>query len=208
MRKIHLIELVKDFLAGGDAPDDVKGRYHDEIIANLCALAYNKIVFQTWLEAKAHSDYSILDAWAKNHTLNITSDTVPLPYPPVQLPNAMGILQVSAGTDLENVFAYRETNSNAVFAALEVGSISTTPWFYLEVNTGTGINSHTLQLGNVPDGCTTVKVKMIVPLDQVDDFTTIVIPAGKEEELIGFVIELLRQKPPEDIINDNKARQQ
>ena len=208
MRKIHLIELVKDFLAGGDAPDDVKGRYHDEIIANLCALAYNKIVFQTWLEGKAHSDYSILDAWAKNHTLNITSDTVPLPYPPVQLPNAMGILQVSAGTDLENVFAYRETNSNAVFAALEVGSISTTPWFYLEVNTGTGINSHTLQLGNVPDGCTTVKVKMIVPLDQVDDFTTIVIPAGKEEELIGFVIELLRQKPPEDIINDNKARQQ
>lgn len=207
MRKIHLIELVKDFLAGGDAPDDVKGRYHDEIIANLCALAYNKIVFQTWLEGKAHSDYSILDAWAKNHTLNITNDTVPLPYPPVQLPNAMGILQVSAGTDLENVFAYRETNSNAVFAALEVGSISTTPWFYLEVNTGTGINSHTLQLGNVPDGCTTVKVKMIVPLDQVDDFTTIVIPAGKEEELIGFVIELLRQKPPEDIINDNKARQ-
>lgn len=208
MRKQHLIELVQDFLSGGDAPDDVKGRYHPEIIANLCALAYNKIVFQTWLEAKAHSDYSILDAWAKNHTLNITANTVPLPYPPVQLPNAMGILQVATGTDLTNVFAYRETNANAVFAVLEVGSISTKPWFYLEVNaSGSGINSHTLQLGNVPDGCTTVKVKMIVPLDQVDDYETIVIPAGKEEDLISFVIELMRNKPPEDTVNDNKARQ-
>lgn len=207
MRKIELIELVQDFLAGGDAPDDVKGRYHPQIIANFCALAYNKIVFQTWLEGKTHSDYSILDAWAKSHTINIVSNTAPLPYPPVQLPNAMGILQVSAGSDLTNTFAYRETNANSVFNALEVGSISTKPWFYLEVNTGGGNNSHLLQLGNVPEGCTSVKVKMIVPLDQIDDFTTIVIPAGKEDDLISFVIELMKQKPPEDIINDNKARQ-
>jgi hypothetical protein len=151
-------------------PDDVKGRYHDMIIANFLALAYNQVVFQTYMEGKAHSDYSVLDAWAKNHTISITDNAAPLPYPPVQLPNGMGILQVACGNDLTNVFAYRQTNANAVFAALDVGSVSTKPTFYLEQNTGSGNNSHVLQLAQVPDGVTSVKVKMIVPLDQVDDF--------------------------------------
>ena len=208
MRKITLIDLVRDHLAGGDAPDDVKGRYHPEVISNLLALAYNAVVMQTYLEGKQHSDYSVLDAWALNHDINITDNMVPLPYPPVQLPNGMGILQVACGNDLTNVFAYRETNSNAVFNALDVGSVSTKPTFYLEQNAGSGNNSHVLQVDLVPDGVTSVLVKMIVPFDQVDDWATISIPAGKEELLIQSVIALLREKPPEDVINDNKARQQ
>lgn len=208
MRKITLIDLVRDHLAGGDAPDDVKGRYHPEVISNLLALAYNAVVMQTYLEGKQHSDYSVLDAWALNHTINITNNEVPLPYPPVQLPNGMGILQVACGNDLTNVFAYRETNSNAVFNALDVGSVSTKPNFYLEVNAGSGNNSHVLQVALVPDGVSSVKVKMIVPFDQVDDWATISIPAGKEELLIQSVITLLREKPAEDTVNDNKARQQ
>ena len=208
MRKITLVELVLDHLSGGDAPDDVKGKYHPEIIANLLALAYNAVVMQTYIEAKAHSDYSVLDAWSLNHEINITDEMVPLPYPPVQLPNAMGIRQVAASGDLNNAFAYRETNSNAVFNELEVGSVSTKPFFYLEQNAGSGNHSHVLQLGKIPSGCTAVKVKMIVPFDSVDDFATISVPAGKEELLIQSVITLMREKPQEDVINDNKATQQ
>ena len=206
MRKITLIELVQDYLSGGDAPDDVRGRYHTEVISNLLALAYNTVVMQTYMEGKMHSDYSLLDAWALNHTINIVDNAVALPYPPVQLPNAMGILQVACGNDLTNVFAYRETNSNAVFNALDVGSVSTKPNFYLEQNAGAGNNSHVLQLALVPDGVSSVKVKMIVPFDQVDDFETVSIPAGKEELLIQSVITIMREKPAEDIVNDNKAQ--
>jgi hypothetical protein len=208
MRKITLIDLAVDYLSGGDAPDDVRGRYHPEIVSNLLALAYNAVVMQTYLEGKQHSDYSVLDAWARNHTINIVNNTVALPYPPVQLPNGMGILQVACGNDLTNVFAYRETNSNAVFNALDVGSVSNKPTFYLEQNTGSGNNSHVLQVALVPDGVTSVKVKMIVPFDQVDDYETISIPAGKENMLFDAVVTLLREKPPEDTVNDNKARQQ
>jgi hypothetical protein len=207
MRKITLIELAQDYLSGGDAPDDVKGRYHPEVIANLLALAYNQVVMATYLEGKQHSDYSVLDAWALNHTIAIVSKTVALPYPPVQLPNGMGIIQVAAGTDLNNTFAYRETNSNSVFNALDVGQVSTKPTFYLEVNAGSGNNSHLLQVDKVPDGCTSVKVKMIVPFDQVDDFATISIPAGKESMLFEAVVTLLRDKPQEDTVNDNNATQ-
>jgi hypothetical protein len=39
-------------------------------------------------------------------------------------------------------------------------------------------------------------------------FETVSIPGGKEDTIIGYVIELMRQKPPEDEINDNKANQQ
>lgn len=208
MRKITLIDLTLDYLAGGDAPDDVRGKYHPEIISNLLALAYNQVVMATYLEGKQHSDYSVLDAWAKNHTISIVDFRVLLPYPPVQLPNGMGILQVAAGTDLTNTFAYRETNANSVFAALDVGQVSTKPTFYLEVNVGSGIESHVLQVAQVPDGCTSVKVKMIVPFDQVDDYATISIPAGKESMLFDSVTTLLRQKPQEDTVNDNKATQQ
>ncbi|MDA3807392.1 MAG: hypothetical protein PF440_05680 [Thiomicrorhabdus sp.] len=207
MRKIELIELVEDFLAGGDAPAEIKGRYHPEIIANHIALAYNKVVFQTWLEAKRFSDYSILGSWAKNYLLAITSNTVALPYPPVQLPNNMGILQVAAGTDLNNTFAYRETNANSVFNELEVGSVSTKPTFYLDVNNGAGINSHVLKLALVPDGVPTVTVKLIVPFDEIDDFETVSLPAGKEDVIIGYVIELMMKKLPEDKVHDNNANQ-
>ena len=84
MRKINLIELVIDFLAGGDAPDDVKGKYHPEIIANHLALAYNEAVLESYLEGKAYSDYSILDAWARNYPINIIDSKVIVLRPPKQ----------------------------------------------------------------------------------------------------------------------------
>lgn len=80
------------------------------------------------------------------------------------------------------------------------------PFFYLEQNaTGAGIETHVLQLEKVPDGCTAVNVKMIVPLEVVDDFDQVMIPAGKEDMIIAQVMDLLRTKPPEDDVNDNKA---
>jgi len=211
MRKIELIELVSDYLNGGDGPDDLKGRFHDQVIKKHIEAAFNGIVFKTYMEGKQYADYSVLDSWARNYSLTIQAlvtgkGHVRLPYPPMQLPNNMGILQVASSKDLSLVFAYRETNSNAVFAALEVGTVSTKPFFYLEQNaTGSGIETHVLQLEKVPDGCTEVKVKMIVPLEVVDDFDQVMIPAGKEDMIIAQVMDLLRTKPPEDNVNDNKA---
>lgn len=213
MRKIHLIEMVQDFLAGGDAPADVRGQYHPEIITKFVEMAFNNIVFQTYMEGKIHSDYSVLDAWAKNYELPISSNKVNLPYPPAQLPNNMGIRQVANGIgnnyDPTNVYAFRDTNSQAVFAALEVGNanISEKPWFYLEMNNGSGIYSHVLRLGNVPLSTLGVTVKLIVPLEQFDDYDHITIPGGKEDMIVKSVIDVMRQKPPEDFTNDNNSQQ-
>jgi len=212
MRKIELQELIQDYLAGGDAPDDVKGRYHDEIILKHMENAFNAVVLQTWLEAKQYADYSVLDAWAREYTISITdvdgsSGVVVLPYPPMQLPDNKGILQVTPSDDLANPFSYRETNSQGVFAALEVNTVMTNPRFYLEQNPTSTDNTdtHQLQVSNVPSGVTEVKVKQIVPLSVVDLFDQVMIPAGKEDMIVKQVIELLRTKPPEDVRNDDLA---
>ena len=226
MRKIEIIELVKDYLAGGDATDDVKGRYHDEIIANHLSTAYKRVVFDTWLEAKQFSDYSIMDVWAKEYDLvqelyGLNQVVVKLPYPPIQLPNAKGILQVVPiipsgdewAPDVANAFAYRETASNAVFIALEVTAVSTRPNFYLEqVDQTDDQVAYQIHLQNIPDtllpgGTSNVRVKMIVPFESLDDYDTVALPAGKEDLMVRSVIELLSSKPPEDVINDSKANQ-
>jgi hypothetical protein len=221
MRKIEIIELVKDYLAGGDASGDVKGHYHDEIIANHLSTAFKKVVFDTWMEAKMHSDYSLLDAWARYQQAILIDDgsdemIAYLPFPPMQLPNSMGILEVVPLDTSEidwlpqrNItFAYRETNSSSVFNALESGLVSTKPYFYLEQTFGTSanLNLYHLRCGNVPDGFTWVSIKMIVPFEAMDDYDPMAIPAGKENLLVRSVIDLLAGKPPEDEIFDSKSK--
>ena len=209
MKKVELQELIQDWLSGGDAPSDIKGRYHDEIILKHMEDAYNAIVFKTWLEAKNYSDYSVLDSWAKNYTTDIVSNITILPYPPMQLPDNRGILQVTPATDLTNPFAYLETNSQAVWAALEASAVLLKPTFYLEQNPTSvdNTNTHQLVLANIPDGVTALKVKMIVPIEQIELYDEVAIPAGKEDMMIRSVVELLQGKPPEDLTNDNLTTQ-
>lgn len=213
MRKIELIELVVDWLAGGDAPDDVKGRYHPEVIKLHVHNAFNALVLNTYLESKRYADYGVMDAWAKNYTRTVNGLSegkcnVILPYPPLQLPDNMGIMQVSYSGDYTEPFAYMETNAEGVFSALEVSTVSTKPTFYLEQKQdGVGDETHVLQCAGVEDATTELDVKMIVSIESMDDYERIMIPAGREDMIIRGVIELLRGKPAEDIYNDNKANQ-
>ena len=209
MKKVELQELIQDFLSGGDAPSDIKGRYHDEVILKHMENAYGAIVFQTWMEAKNYSDYSVLDAWARNYDVSIDGSVAILPFPPMQLPDNRGILQVTPDSDLTNPFIYLETNAQGVFAALEASYVLLKPSFYLEQNPDSTDNTdtHQLVLDNIPDGVTDLKVKMIVPLERVDLYDTVAIPAGKEELMVRTVVELLQGKPLEDLTNDNLTEQ-
>ena len=209
MKKVELQELIQDWLTGGDAPSDVKGRYHDEVILNHMENAHGAIVEQTWREAKSSADYSVLDSWARNYTVAITGSLAILPYPPMQLPDNMGILQVTPSNDLTNPFAYLETNSQGVFAVLEASSVLLNPTFYLEQNPTSTDNTdtHQLVLANVPGGVTELLVKMVVPLSEIDLYDTVAIPAGKEGLMVQAVIGLLRGKPMEELTNNNLTRQ-
>lgn len=215
MKKIEVIEMVQDFLAGGDAPADVRGKYHPQIISNNIATVFKDIVFKTYLDAKNYSDYSPLDALAKKEKVTVL-DANPtaktgrglLPYPPMQLPNNMGIRQVAPTDHPEEAFAYRENNSNFVFSQLEINTVSDRPYFSVEMNTEVSESAtHVMKFGNLPDSCEEVEVMMIVPFEKIDDYDDVAFPPGGETGVKMGVIELLRAKKNEDEINDKLVEQ-
>jgi hypothetical protein len=226
MKKQNVVDLVVDFLAGGQ-PDDMIGQYHPAIIKKYLENAFNQVVYQVWLNCKRFSDYSQLDAWTYSYDDRIlispviagdrVSGYVRLPYPPMQLPDNMGIRQVSIHRNENIVFAYLDNNAVAIFNELEVSSIDATPTFRLEMNnSGVGSDSHILRLAKIPLsvyntysaldwGVLGIAVKMVVPLDQIGDYDDIAMPAGQEDNLVKQTVEFLRNKPPQDTAPDQVA---
>jgi hypothetical protein len=83
-------------------------------------------------------------------------------------------------------------------------------------NSGVGSDSHILRLAKIPLsvyntysaldlGVLGIAVKMIVPLDQIDDYNDIAMPAGQEDNLVKQTVEFLRNKPPQDTAPDGVA---
>lgn len=212
MTKQHLIDAVIDFLAS-DSAGDSKGVYHPEIVKTHLNNAYNQAVYNTWLNGKKFSDFGQLDAWSKTYEVTVSGQVgarayALLPFAPVQLPDGMGIRQVRDHDDTDVVFAPIEATANVVFAELEVQTMDDTPTFSLEQNdlsTGAGEESHLLRLAKlplVPINITSIDVMMIVPLDQMDDYDDVVIPAGMEDGLIRQTVELMSKKLMPDTNND------
>ncbi len=223
MKKENLVNLVSDFLASGQ-PDDMIGQYHPAIIKKYLELAFNQIVYQVWLNCKKFSDYSQLDAWTYTYELEIwdvviagswVSGHIKLPYPPMQLPDNMGIREVAVKGDDNIVFAYLDNTAAAIFNELEVSSIDATPTFRLEMNNTLVLpESHILRLAKIPLSTYnlysgfdpfTLNVKLIVPLDRIGDYDDIAIPAGQEDALVKQTVEFLRNKPPQDTVPDSVA---
>lgn len=209
MRKIELIEMCKDHLAGGDAPADVKGKYHDEIITKFIEAAYEDLLYEVYIQSKKYSDFSPLDNYTETFTRTVTADgvnagTIELPFPLVALPDNAGVRQVMYTNDESSGFSYLETNSDPVWSELEVDSVDENPEFryYREDN------KHKMYLQKMADNTTEVKVKLVVPLSYMDISHHVPMPAGKEGRVFDFVVERLRGKNTEDIINDNIANQQ
>lgn len=213
MKKITLIETISDWLMSDNA-GDLKGKYHPSIISTWLNSAFNQSIYNAWLNGKKYSDFSQLDAWSKIHECTIESQTGTvahafLPFAPVQLPDGLGLREVSDHADNMNVFAPIEAASNVVFAELEVDSMDTTPTYRLlqnNLNTGAGEKSHMLKLERMPTGADaiiSVDVMMISSLESLDDYDEMVIPSGGEDILIRQVLDLMSRKPAPDIANDN-----
>lgn len=207
MRKVVIIELVQDFLSGGDAPSDVKGKYHPNIIKEHVHLVWPSVLNKVYKRGLMEGQYDILDPWGRNYGKAIVSGKVALPFAPLHLDDGMGILQVADGMgedyDPTNVYAPISTTGMGIFGALEAGQTEAVPMYYLEINDGNGINSHNLVIVNKPTATTAVTVKMVVPLDQIDDYAPISVPDEMMNIIFQEVVNTLRQKNTEDRITDN-----
>jgi len=214
MRKIELIEMVLDNLSGGDAVADVRGRYHPQMISKFLEAAYNDLIYQVVeaaIDRKNNKvDFTVVDAFAKIHRNIAVSDDADrslkysiLPFAPLKLPEDRGIRMICPEDDPTNPFAPVDNNSQAVFAALDVGVVDDVPTYFLEKMVGNEYRVY------YPDDVVTTKVTMllILPLSEYDDYDDIPMPAGKDLSIVDTVVERLREKPQEDVVNDNIASQ-
>ncbi len=212
MRKIELVELVTDYLSGGDAPADVRGHHHSEIITKHVEGAYSDLILQVYLEAKKYSDYSILDMFSKRFTLSVTMDigttdgSADLPFPIMQLPQNASIRDVTYIDDITSGFAPIEIAANTVFSELEVDDIDDTEYYWVEKDPSVN-NKYKIYFKNLNDGTTELHIKLVTPLYEFDDFDDVAFPMGKEGMIFDLVVQKLRGKPAEDILNDKKVNQ-
>jgi len=212
MKKIHLIEQVQGFFAS-DLAGEQKFIYHPEEIKVWLNMLFNRVVYETWLNAKQFSDYSQLDAWSRVYELTVTGQVGQraysnLPFAPMQLPDNAGIRQVSDHGNPSNVFAFIESTANVVFDELEVSDMDDTPTFRLQQRTpaGAGDISHQLVLEKMPLApalITSIDALLIVPIEQMDDYDDVVIPGMQDETIVTKVIDLMMHKPVPDVANDN-----
>jgi hypothetical protein len=223
MKKIHLIESIQSFLAS-DNVGDSKVMFHPEEIKIHLNNVFNKAVYDSWLNGKRYSDFSQLDAWSKTYVVNVlnqcgTRAYCLLPFAPVHLPDMMGIRQVKSHYECsvyyggvigaQWLFAPIEATANVIFDELEVSTMDDYPTYRLEqsnVNAGAGEPSHMLWLEKLPvapdELVTSVDILLITPLDAVDDYDDVALPAGMENDIIQQVISLMSKKPIPDVSND------
>lgn len=213
MKKIHLIESIQSFLASDNAGDQ-KGIYHPEEIKIWMSTAFGKIIYNAWKNGKKYNEFSQIDAWSKVYACTIAGQVgakayALLPFAPVQLPDGMGIRQISDTADATNVFAPIEATANVVFAELDVNTMDSTPTYSLEQNylsTGAGEKSHLLRLGKLPVApavlITSVDALLVQNIEVLDDYDDVALPENGEDDLIKAVIDVMSRKQVPDTNND------
>lgn len=85
-------------------------------------------------------------------------------------------------------------------------TIDDTEVYWIEKDPDTK-NTYKIYFKNLNDGTSEVIIKLITPLSEFDDFDDVAFPMGKEGMIFDLVIEKLRGKPAEDILNDKKVNQ-
>jgi hypothetical protein len=212
MKKQKLIEAIQGWLSS-DTAGDAKGIYHPEEIKVWMASAFNAIIYNAWRNGKKYNEFSQIDAWSKTYEVAIvqvgTTGHAFLPFPPVALPDGMGIRQICNHDANGTVLAPMEATAGVVFAELEVQTMDATPTYTMEQNnlsTGAGEESHLLRLAKLPVAPATVitalDVLMVQNLDQMDDFDDISLPENGEDNMLRAIIDVMSKKPVPDTNND------
>lgn len=207
MTKEQYVSLIIDYLAGGNCPADLRGRYHPQIIEKYLDMVFSEIVYQAHANAVTFRDFGQLDAYAKalkNVQVDYDQDRDEhysvLPDTVIGLPMNRGIRSISPMQDQKSKFWYSENNTVDVYDELEVGMIINKTRYYVE--------GGRVYYRNYDDNITDLLFKLIVPIGSMDDEDEIPIPAQNNAQVFNMIISILRQKPPEKQSNDNNAKTQ
>ena len=205
MTKEQLIDLIIDRLAGGDCPQELKGKYHPEIVSKHIGIAMNYLMQNIVLKEAERSGMSVFDAYTKTFkNVDVLTDDDRnekyslLPCSVVVLPENRGVRMISPMHDQKTNFVYRSNNSVSIYGHLDVNFVSDRTRFYVE-------GSKVFYDEHLSDDIIKVLMKLIPEFDSLDDDDEVGIPSAYGKLIFDLVIQSMLGKPPEKMSNDNNA---
>jgi len=205
MTKRQLIDLLKHRLAGGDCPQELKGKYHPEILAKHISLAHNYLLKTVaYREAEQTGDFGLLDAYTKTYIIDVLFDDLRkeyyslIPIKIVDLPENRGIRFLS---DVENQsiqYIYRSNNSEDIYNNLDVSKVSKRTRYYRE-------RDKVYYRGVIIEMKEQVLAKLIPDFDSLEDEDDVSIPSAYGKLIFDLVFQSMSGMPMEKVSNDNNA---
>lgn len=205
--KDNWIDALKDYFANGDCPQEMKGKYHPEILAFHLGVAIDYLVVKVlYPEASKFENWGMLDTYAKTYTnVEIKYDAerdekyIDLPVQPINLPANRGVRIVSTMKDQKNYrFIYRDNNTSNVYGNTDVDEVITIPRYYVE-------GDKLFFSRHIPYDLKKLLVKLIVPFDALDYDDNVNVPQGFGKLAFDLVVQSLSGRKLEKVSNDNNA---
>lgn len=206
--KRNWIDLVLDNISGGDAPAEIRGKFHPRVIAIYINMAFNDILIEVLKEANFHRDFSTLDPYVKRYVEKIKIDSitqkkyVDMPVSVVPMFDAEQYRLVCPPLNEALAFAYLANNSQAMWEILEAAEVDSTPGFSIEAKKMWFDD-------NLPVGQEDILMKLLVSFQDLNDDDEVVIPGGKNEILFERVYNFMSGKRTvaRDDYNDGNSKQ-
>lgn len=203
MTKAEFIELIQETISGGIVTDDVRKRYHPEVIAASVDAHLESMASMIVNSPKENDEYGLSALAAIIPCVNQQCEGkggrwyVEIEKPFMNLPNNKGIVSITGVTGhsgkVELVSAYEASDIEDTDAS------STMTVGYLIGNK--------IFIVNGPEGKEVgFRLTIIPKFRELDWDDEVYVPNGKTSELISMVISLMnvqKQTPPEKF-NDNK----
>jgi len=180
--KVKLIQLGQESLAGGDAPAEIRGKYHSAVIEQYLDMAYADILqdqFDT-----AGNDFTKFDNFAKGYqcTIAYNKETelkyfdLPVTLIPLS-PKQAGIRSISMFKGQQMAFAPIQNSSIPMWDELEAMQVDTETCAYMVEE------NQCVLYKNAPDIGAILLVKVITPFAELKSSDTVYVPGGKNSIL-------------------------
>jgi hypothetical protein len=204
MTKRQFIDLLKHKLAGGDCPQELKGKYHPEIISKHLSMAFNHAVNRKYEQGVKKGNFDYLDAFTKTYSnIAIEEDetrdekysVIPKSY--MTLPKNRGVRLVYPGSAVDRFFRYRANNRQTIMSMLDISQQAMHASFYVE--------GEKVWFWNIGD-YDSVTMKIVVSFDKLDDDDEVPIPMGYEKVIFDLVFQTMAELPPEKLTNDENSK--
>lgn len=204
--KNKLIELAIESLSGGDAPAEMRGKYHPAVIELYLDMAFSDILQEEF--QNAGSDFTIFDSFAKPYKCIVKKDDdreqkyfdLPVTLIPLR-PKQAAIRSISLYNGERLAFAPIQNASMPMWDELEAMKIDDTCSYSIE-------GSRVEFFMNAPLTGAEILVKMITPFADLLDNDDVFVPGGKNAMLFQRMYQFMSLRGnSKDEINDNNPFQ-